>query len=398
MVQRNETPFFPHALFVRSRVTKRLLVAGAVVVLLAISEALWLLPSRSEPNTSYDPRPLPGRWTFSKVPNRTTSHPILVAFRRDWGKPVESLSKVPPLAWRARMTALCALARLGPGAVPVLLEGLDDAEVEIRVLCAQAMGYFGDASQAGRLERVMAEDPEAGVRIYAGISRAMIGGPIPRSLVDLITKHDPVRMTRTRLDLARTRGAEPRSESIREALAGYDLARMDTARPGQPAPDFTLSDQDGRVHRLSDLRGKKAVVLVFINGVTCMYCTGQVANLRARLDRFEAGGAQVLVVESSEPYRIRATLDEARIPAGDLALPVLADPSHTVAATYGVAMQMHHVEWLNRPTSFVIDRDGVLRYAHRGQEVSDRPTTDDLLAQVQSLHHPDPAPGRRSGL
>jgi len=34
-------------------------------------------------------------------------------------------------------------------------------------------------------------------------------------------------------------------------------------RVGQPAPDFTLKDQNGRDVRLSDFRGKKTVVLAF---------------------------------------------------------------------------------------------------------------------------------------
>lgn len=42
-----------------------------------------------------------------------------------------------------------------------------------------------------------------------------------------------------------------------------DLERI---RPGVEAPDFSLTDQDGRTHRLADLRGKKRVVLVFYRG------------------------------------------------------------------------------------------------------------------------------------
>jgi cytochrome oxidase Cu insertion factor (SCO1/SenC/PrrC family) len=37
-------------------------------------------------------------------------------------------------------------------------------------------------------------------------------------------------------------------------------------KAGQPAPDFTLEDADGKSITLSDLRGKKSVVLVFYRG------------------------------------------------------------------------------------------------------------------------------------
>ena len=46
------------------------------------------------------------------------------------------------------------------------------------------------------------------------------------------------------------------------SLTPYDLARI---VPGVPAPDFRLQDQDGKVHQLSQYRGKN-VVLVFYRG------------------------------------------------------------------------------------------------------------------------------------
>jgi len=42
-----------------------------------------------------------------------------------------------------------------------------------------------------------------------------------------------------------------------------DLNRV---KVGQPAPDFTLEDSDGKSINLSDFRGKKSVVLVFYRG------------------------------------------------------------------------------------------------------------------------------------
>jgi peroxiredoxin len=47
-------------------------------------------------------------------------------------------------------------------------------------------------------------------------------------------------------------------------LRDYDLARMDSAHLGKPAPDFTLADASGKTWHLRDFRGKKTVVLVFL--------------------------------------------------------------------------------------------------------------------------------------
>jgi cytochrome oxidase Cu insertion factor (SCO1/SenC/PrrC family) len=48
-----------------------------------------------------------------------------------------------------------------------------------------------------------------------------------------------------------------------EGLKPTELARIKT---GQPAPDFTLEDADGKTITLADFRGKKSVVLVFYRG------------------------------------------------------------------------------------------------------------------------------------
>jgi cytochrome oxidase Cu insertion factor (SCO1/SenC/PrrC family) len=47
---------------------------------------------------------------------------------------------------------------------------------------------------------------------------------------------------------------------------GLIATELDRVKVGQPAPDFSLEDADGKATTLSDLRGKKSVVLVFYRG------------------------------------------------------------------------------------------------------------------------------------
>jgi cytochrome oxidase Cu insertion factor (SCO1/SenC/PrrC family) len=47
---------------------------------------------------------------------------------------------------------------------------------------------------------------------------------------------------------------------------GLIATELDRVKVGQPAPDFTLEDADGKAITLSDLRDKKSVVLVFYRG------------------------------------------------------------------------------------------------------------------------------------
>jgi peroxiredoxin len=108
--------------------------------------------------------------------------------------------------------------------------------------------------------------------------------------------------------------------------------------------------------------------------------------LRNRLKDFDARSAQVLVVDPHESYRVRHLLKEAGFAPEDVHVPIRADPANAVSATYGVAFQMQiHTEWSNRPASFVIDRDGVIRFAHRAKSYSDRPTADELLQELGKL-------------
>ena len=95
-------------------------------------------------------------------------------------------------------------------------------------------------------------------------------------------------------------------------------------------------------------------------------------------------GAELLAVDPHELWASRALLKETGLDTDVLNYPLLLDPAHTVSATYGVAFQMRiHTELCNRPATFVIDRDGVLRYARRAQTFGDRPSPDNVLAELK---------------
>ncbi len=343
---------------------------------LLVTRAVMGRPSVAAPRAA--DKPLPGRWTFGVTPSRRTTSPILAEFRRDWGSSEQDHAG----AWKSRMTALCALARLGDAALGVVLEGLDDKDDEVRQLCAQALAYFGDETALPRIDRAIREDPSVTVRVYATIARSAIAGPLPKTLIDEIRRGDPHPMVRYRLDLLRERTTPARRGAIRDELAAYDLKKLDSAELGKLAPDFRLRGLDGRTHQLSEFRGKKGVVLVFLYGANCMYCYGQVGQMSFHNKEFEAAGAEILMVESNEEYRVRSTLTMSGMSADRTNPSILVDDAQVVAATYGVAMQMEHIEWLNRPATFLIDKDGVLRRTILSPSLTDRPSPNFLLDEL----------------
>ena len=109
--------------------------------------------------------------------------------------------------------------------------------------------------------------------------------------------------------------------------------------------------------------------------------------MREALESIDELDAQLLAVDPHEIWSARAMLKDTGLSTDDLNYPLLMDPSLTVSAMYGVAFQMRvHVEWSNRPATFIIDKQGVLRYAKRGNAFGDRPTPEDIVSELRKLH------------
>lgn len=127
--------------------------------------------------------------------------------------------------------------------------------------------------------------------------------------------------------------------------------------PGDPAPDFTLPDQDGNPVTLSDLRGK-SVVLYFYPKADTPGCTTQACGVRDHRGDYAQADAVVLGV-SPDPVRRLARFDGKY----DLGFPLLADENHSVAEAYGVWVQksMYGRKYMGMERStFVIGPDGVI--------------------------------------
>lgn len=108
--------------------------------------------------------------------------------------------------------------------------------------------------------------------------------------------------------------------------------------------------------------------------------------MRDTLKDFNELDAQVIAIDPHESWSAKFMLKDAGFPTDAVNFPLLMDPTHTVSATYGVAFQMRiHVEWSNRPATFVIDRDGVIRYEKRATTFGDRPTPLQIVDILKSL-------------
>ena len=120
-----------------------------------------------------------------------------------------------------------------------------------------------------------------------------------------------------------------------------------------PAPELTLTDLDGITHSLDDYRGQ--VVLVNLWATWCPPCKEEMPALQAYHDKYKDKGFTVIAINDGDP-----TPDvEQFVIDYKLSFPIWLDP--TYIATEDA------FKTLNLPSSFVIDRDGIVRWQWVGE-------------------------------
>ena len=128
-----------------------------------------------------------------------------------------------------------------------------------------------------------------------------------------------------------------------------------SANVGDLAPDFTLPGTGGKDYTLSSYRGHP-VVLVFYPGDNTAVCTTQLKTYTADFDEFESVDAHILAISPQDVASHEGFTDKH-----GFKVPLLADTDKQVGKEYGILGLMG----LYRRSVFVVDAEGVLRYAHR---------------------------------
>ncbi len=126
---------------------------------------------------------------------------------------------------------------------------------------------------------------------------------------------------------------------------------------GEPAPDFALRNQDGEKVSLSELRGRK-VLLVFYPLDFSPVCTDQLSIYQEVLPEIEAKGVTVLGVSVDSGFAHKAFQESLGTD-----IPLLADfePKGEVARAYGAYLEK--VGHANR-SLVLIDEGGVVEWVH----------------------------------
>ncbi|MEH6942280.1 thiol-disulfide oxidoreductase ResA [Bacillus sp. JJ722] len=114
---------------------------------------------------------------------------------------------------------------------------------------------------------------------------------------------------------------------------------------GQEAPDFVLTDLEGKKHQLSDYRGQG----VFLNfwGTWCPPCKEEMPYMENQYQKYKDNGVQVLAVNIEESEVVVSSF----VKKHGLTFPVPMDRDGRVNDAYGV---------FNLPVTFLIDKNGIV--------------------------------------
>lgn len=172
---------------------------------------------------------------------------------------------------------------------------------------------------------------------------------------------------------------------------------------GEQAPDAVLRDIEGREVRLRDLVVKGPILLLFYRGGWCPFCNFQIHEMTEAYPELERRGVTPVAVSVDCVDEAATTQATYTIP-----FPVLSDPDLVAHRAFRVARHVgeaevtrlrgfgmdierssgrdHHM--IAIPSVFIIDREGIVRWAHADRDYKVRPSTEQIIAAIDSLHLP----------
>ena len=156
-------------------------------------------------------------------------------------------------------------------------------------------------------------------------------------------------------------------------------------------------DTAGKPVKLEQYRDRSHVVLVVTRGNTtrgipgaydgniCLYCATQTSRLIANYKAIDERGAEVVVVF---PVKQAADSDSLgqfnrvvqRDGVGDPPFPLVLDVELRAVDRLGIRAD------LARPATYILDKQGQLRFAYVGATIADRPSVQSILEQLDAIN------------
>ena len=138
---------------------------------------------------------------------------------------------------------------------------------------------------------------------------------------------------------------------------------------GKPAPEFSLFDTEKNKVSLADLKGKNVVLLFFPQAFTGV-CTKELCAVRDDIARYNSANAEVIGISVDSVFTLKKFKEDQHYN-----FTLLSDFNKEVSAAYGSLYENWILEMkgVSKRSAFVIDKDGIVRYAEVLESANDVP-------------------------
>ena len=150
---------------------------------------------------------------------------------------------------------------------------------------------------------------------------------------------------------------------------------------GDTAPDFTLFNTEKQAISLSSYHGKNVVILFFPLAFTST-CTAELCGVRDDLNNYEEMDAEVLAISVDSLFTLGKFKEEQ-----GLNFNLLSDFNKTTSQAYGSLYDTFVLDMrgVSKRSAFLIDREGIIRYAEVLESAGDVPNLDALKEILKTL-------------
>jgi peroxiredoxin len=169
---------------------------------------------------------------------------------------------------------------------------------------------------------------------------------------------------------------------------------------GQKIPDLHAQDLDGKDVKLSSFYSKGTVLLAFYRGGWCPYCNSEIHAMTTAYPDYQKRGVTPVAISVDTPdaeSKLKATYS--------IPFPVLSDSDAKIIEAFHVVKKVegdelakmkgfgvdlekssgHAHHEIAIPALFLVDKGGVVRWAHSDPDFKVRPTTAQILAAIDGV-------------
>ena len=166
---------------------------------------------------------------------------------------------------------------------------------------------------------------------------------------------------------------------------------------GDKAPMFKAMDQNGNTVTSNDILEKEQLIVVFYRGQWCPLCNKHLSHLQENVAKFKEAGARLVAISPEIPVSVEKTVDKTKA-----AYSILHDADYKIMKEYGVdfvlapkmvekykeygidltASNGNSDQTLPVPATYVIGKDGIVKYVQYDPDYKNRSNADEILKHL----------------